>query len=99
MSPSEYQFIIYDKKDRVATITINRPKAMNALNVALRNEMTDALRDAEADASVHVIVITGAGDRSFSAGADVGELEVLSPLGARDSSLAAQALTNCVQRI
>ncbi|MCX5999920.1 MAG: enoyl-CoA hydratase-related protein [Chloroflexi bacterium] len=99
MSAKEYQLIIYEKKDRVATITINRPKAMNALNTPLANEMRDALKDAETDSGIQVIVITGTGDRAFSAGADIGELESLSPLGARNFALFAQSLTNYVQSI
>jgi len=95
----EYQFILYEKKDRVASITINRPKVMNALNTGLAREMRDALSDAESDDSVQVIVITGAGDRAFSAGADIGEIETLSALGARDFALTAQSLTTYMERI
>jgi len=99
MSQKEYEFILYEKKDRVANITINRPKVMNALNTALAKEMRDALEDAEKDENIHVIVLSGAGDRAFSAGADIGELEVLSPIGARDFSLTAQSLTSYLERI
>lgn len=99
MSQKEYELILYGKKDRVATITINRPKAMNALNSQVADEMRDALRDAEADENIQVIVITGAGDRAFCAGADIGELATLSPIGARDFCLRAQSLTSQIERI
>jgi enoyl-CoA hydratase len=99
MSDKEYQLMIYEKKGRLATITINRPKVMNALNTQLAGEMRDALSDAEADDDIRAIVITGAGDRAFCAGADIGELAVLGGIEARDFSLLAQSLTTQIERI
>lgn len=99
MSEKEYQLMVYEKKGKVATITIDRPKVMNALNTALASEMRDALADAEADDGIRVIVITGAGDRAFCAGADIGELAVLGGIQARDFSLLAQSLTTLIERI
>jgi enoyl-CoA hydratase len=99
MSDKEYQLMIYEKKGRLATITINRPKVMNALNTQLAGEMRDALSDAEADGAIRVIVITGAGDRAFCAGADIGELAVLGGIEARDFSLLAQSLTTQIERV
>ena len=99
MSQKEYQLIIYEKKGKVATIIINRPKVMNALNTALADEMRDALCDAEADDNIRAIIITGAGDRAFCAGADIGELATLSAIQARDFSLRAQSLTNLIEGI
>jgi enoyl-CoA hydratase/carnithine racemase len=68
-----YNDILYDKRDAVATITINRPHAMNAATIKTYDEMIDALRDAETDDSVRVVVLTGAG-RAFCAGDDVKEI-------------------------
>jgi len=99
VSQKEYVNIIYEKKERVATITLNRPQVLNALNTALVKEMRNALEDAESDENVHVILITGAGDRAFSVGADISELQGLSPVGARDYSLAAQEFTRYMERI
>jgi 2-(1,2-epoxy-1,2-dihydrophenyl)acetyl-CoA isomerase len=65
-----YEFILYDKTDGVATITMNRPERLNALNVQIGVEMLDALEDAEHDEAVRVIVLTGAG-RGFCAGDDM----------------------------
>ena len=59
-----YNDILYDKRDSIATITINRPHAMNAATIKTYDEMIDALRDAEADDSVRVVVLTGADARS-----------------------------------
>ncbi len=58
----------------VATVTLNRPQAMNALNAALRRELAAAMRALEADAGVRVVILTGAGTRAFTAGLDLKEL-------------------------
>src|SRR4030043_1856691 len=66
-----FETIIYEKKDNVAWITFNRPEKYNAQNETLLNEVTVALEQAKDDDEVLVIVFTGAGDKAFSAGADV----------------------------
>jgi enoyl-CoA hydratase len=58
----------------VATVTINRPQAMNALSRAVRTQLAAAMRRLEADAAVRVVILTGAGDRAFTAGLDLKEL-------------------------
>jgi len=68
-----YTNILLDKRGGAARITLNRPDDMNALSSALMMEMQSAIRDIEADDSVKVVIITGAGDRAFSAGGDLAE--------------------------
>lgn len=68
-----YEFIIYEKADRVAWITLNRPEALNAQSDGLRAELVDALEAASVDDGVFVVVITGSGEKAFSAGADVAQ--------------------------
>jgi enoyl-CoA hydratase len=87
MAKKEYANIIYEKKGRVAIITLNRPQVLNALSVALMTELHDALVDAANDVNIGAIVITGAGDRAFCAGADIPEIQALTPIAARDFSL------------
>lgn len=65
---------IYEKKDHLAILTLNRPEAMNAMNAAMRREMGEALVDFRDDADSWVLVITGAGDRAFCAGMDLREM-------------------------
>jgi len=67
----KFETILYEKKDNVAWITLNRPEKYNAQNQVLRNEVVAALEDAKDDDGVLVIVLTGAGDKAFSAGADI----------------------------
>jgi enoyl-CoA hydratase len=76
----DFKDIIYRKENGIAHITINRPEKRNALNRAARLEMVKALEDAEADTSVKVLVLSGAGGKSFMAGSDLTELSRLSPL-------------------
>ena len=67
--------IIYEKKDGVATLTINRPEVLNATDFPTLKEMSRAFEDASYDDEVGVLVLTGAGDRAFCTGADLGEQE------------------------
>src|SRR5258708_1845763 len=69
-----YENILFEKKDGIAHITFNRPKVLNALNRKTLEELRDALLDARDDSSVRVVILTGAGEKSFVAGADIGEL-------------------------
>jgi enoyl-CoA hydratase len=71
---AKYENIILEKKGAVALITLNRPKALNALNAALMDELTDALRDIEADDAIGATVITGS-EKAFAAGADIKEMQ------------------------
>ncbi len=66
-----YEFITYEKKDRVAYLTMNRPEVRNALHPPAHHEMAAALDDFAADPDCWVAVITGAGDKAFSAGNDL----------------------------
>jgi enoyl-CoA hydratase len=66
--------LIVEKSDGVATVTLNRPEAMNALSKALRAALADAFLALEADPDVRVAILTGAGDRAFTAGLDLKEL-------------------------
>jgi len=70
-----YEAIIYEKEDGIATLTFNRPQAMNAGNMQLYGEMGEAMRDAANDDDVRVLILTGAG-RAFHAGDDVKEIFV-----------------------
>lgn len=100
MAPKEYSNILFDKRGKVATITLNRTKALNALNTALLAELYDALQSAEGDDGIQVIILTGAGGKAFSAGADISELGSLSgAIEARNYSLRLQEYTRYMERI
>jgi enoyl-CoA hydratase len=67
----EYKYLLLKTEDDVATVTINRPEALNALNAVMLAELEIALRGLDLDAAVKAIVITGAGEKAFVAGADI----------------------------
>jgi enoyl-CoA hydratase/carnithine racemase len=69
-----YQAILAEKKGAVGVITMNRPDVLNAMNSQLLTELVDAVKAFESDDAVRVLVLTGAGDRAFSAGADIKEM-------------------------
>ena len=86
-----YEYLIFDVADRIATITVNRPDKLNALNDATIAELGRAIDEANARADVAAVLLTGAG-RSFIAGADISELENQSPLEAQRRARAGQAI-------
>ncbi len=75
----QFQTIIYEKKDSLSWITLNRPENLNAQNDTLREELVAALEDSRDDDNICVIVITGAGEKAFSAGADISEFPKWTP--------------------
>jgi 2-(1,2-epoxy-1,2-dihydrophenyl)acetyl-CoA isomerase len=85
-----YQNIKVDQTDRVAIITLNRPEVLNALNLQLVRELDEAITQMEDDEGVGAIVLTGTGERAFSAGADIHENRELSPED-REQAQAARA--------
>jgi enoyl-CoA hydratase len=87
-----YENLLYEKKDGIATITFNRPKVLNALNRKTMEELDAILADARADASVRVLILTGAGEKSFIAGADINELAVQTPVQGKEFSIWGQGV-------
>src|SRR5438270_3273435 len=77
--------ILVEREGRVAILTINRPDKLNALNEQVRNDMLEILGQIEHDDSVGVVVITGAGEKSFIAGADIGEFAGRTPFDQRQA--------------
>lgn len=68
-----YQYLIIEKEEKIATITINRPESLNALNAITIKELSTALDELESDQNIRVIILTGSGAKSFVAGADIKE--------------------------
>jgi enoyl-CoA hydratase len=86
-----YENLLYEKKDGIAYITFNRPKLLNALNRKTIEELRQVLVDARDDASVRVLVLAGAGEKSFVAGADINELAQQTPVNGKEFSLFGQS--------
>ncbi|HJV23947.1 MAG TPA: enoyl-CoA hydratase-related protein [Holophagaceae bacterium] len=86
--------VLVEKQDRIAWVTLNRPEKMNALNNALLKELEGVIAGLEHDAEVGVVVLTGAGEKAFVAGADISELKDLDSGSAREQALKGQAVFN-----
>src|SRR5258708_32508993 len=83
-----YETILLDRRGSVAIVTINRPEKRNALNIQTRAEGAVVLDDLRADDSVRVVIITGAGDKAFIAGADIAEFAERTAIEQREVMLA-----------
>src|SRR6266566_4094072 len=77
---SNYQYILVERDERVGIVTLNRPKELNALNTELVGELADAMEEFDRDDEIRCIVLTGAGERAFAAGADIKEMSNKSPI-------------------
>jgi enoyl-CoA hydratase len=90
MALDQFDNLLVERDGAIAVVTINRPKVLNALNSQTLEELRRLLVDLERDESTRVVIVTGAGDRAFVAGADINELAVLTPSGGREHALAGQ---------
>ncbi|HLK04276.1 MAG TPA: enoyl-CoA hydratase-related protein [Candidatus Acidoferrum sp.] len=92
-----FENLIYEKRDGIAWITFNRPKVLNALNRQTVEQLRDALMDAKSDESVRVLILTGAGEKAFVAGADIGELSQQTPVNGKEFSLFGQGVFHLLE--
>ena len=92
-----YENLLYEKRDGIAYITFNRPKVLNALNRKTIEEFHQVLTDARDDASVRVLILTGAGEKAFVAGADINELAQQTPVGAKEFSIYGQKVARLLE--
>lgn len=77
-----YENILFEVQDGVGVLTFNRPKSLNALNPKTLEEMADVIENAKKDQNVRVLLLTGAGEKAFVAGADITEFQKMNPLEA-----------------
>jgi enoyl-CoA hydratase len=95
----EFENTLYETDAGIATITINRPKALNALNKAAVEELATRLDEAEEDETVKVVVITGAGDKGFCVGLDLKSVRGISAVDGMNLSLRGQKLTKQIEQL
>jgi enoyl-CoA hydratase len=92
-----YENLIYEKRDGIAFVTFNRPKVLNALNRRTMEELREILIDARGDEAVRVLILTGGGEKSFVAGADIGELSQQTPVNGKEFSLFGQGVIHLLE--
>lgn len=94
-----YETLIYEKKDNIGVLTINRPDRLNAISNQLTSELKRFLDEVEDDDSLRVLIITGAGDKAFVAGADIKELEERDALIGRKVSRLRQEVFSQIENL
>ncbi len=102
MTTSEaiFENILVDKERALGIVTLNRPTVLNALNTKLLGELSFALLELERNADIRAIIITGAGEKAFAAGADISELNALGSAGAgADQARMGQSITRQIERL
>jgi len=95
----EFKFIIYEKSEGIATITLNRPEALNAFSKEVAEEVLQALEDIRNDENVRVVVLTGAGEKAFSTGADIKAMKGMNALKARELSVMGGKLCSAFENL
>jgi enoyl-CoA hydratase len=98
-SALQLENVLYEKKGSIAQVTISRPKVMNALNRATIAELKAAFEDAQDDSAVRGVILTGAGDKAFAAGADISEVVNETALQAEESTRIGQAVTSLIENL
>src|SRR4029077_6281701 len=91
--------LLYAKKGAIAYVTLNRPKVLNALNKRTWEDLKAAFEDAQDDVAVRGVILTGAGDKAFIAGADISELAQISAVEAEKSSAFGQDVLNLIENL
>lgn len=94
-----YETVLYEKCDSVGYVTINRPDKLNALNREVMDELNDCFRAVQNDEEVRVVILTGAGEKAFVAGADLHELATLAPLEGRDFSRRGHGIFDLIESL
>jgi len=94
-----YENIRVERTGAVATVTVDRPKVLNALNGTTLRELAAAFDEVEADAALRCLVVTGAGEKAFVAGADINELATMKPLQAKDLAFSGQQVFARLERM
>src|SRR5215471_3576733 len=97
--PESFQNIEFEKKGAIAYVTVNRPDKLNALNSTVMSELRAAFTAIKDDAEVRVAILTGAGEKAFVAGADIGELAKQDPVSAKEYTHRGQAVLDLVENL
>jgi enoyl-CoA hydratase len=98
-APTKLENVLYATKGTIAYVTLNRPKVLNALSKRTWEDLRAAFEDARDDAAVHGVILTGAGDKAFIAGADISELAQATAVQAEEESSYGQEVLNLIENL
>ena len=99
MLNATFDSLLFEKKGPIAYVTINRPKVLNALNAATMGELRTVFTQIKDDRELRVVILTGAGEKSFVAGADIGELQRNNPVEAKEYTHRGQAVLDLIENL
>jgi enoyl-CoA hydratase len=94
-----FENILFDKKNGIGYVTVNRPKALNALNMATMQELRAAFTDIQQDGTVRSAILTGAGEKAFVAGADINELAQQDAVSGKAFAVRGQAVLDLIENL
>jgi enoyl-CoA hydratase len=94
-----YENILLEKKNAIAYVTVNRPKVLNALNMATMQELGVAFQEIKNDPAIRVAILTGAGEKAFVAGADIGELAKQDAVSGKEYAHRGQAVLDLIENL
>jgi enoyl-CoA hydratase len=94
-----YQTLLTDVADRIATVTVNRPEKLNALNAQAKAELRECFASLKNDPAVDVVILTGAGEKAFVAGTDIGELRGMDSAGGREFAQGGQSVFDGIENL
>src|SRR5271168_1220595 len=94
-----FENILLEKKNAIAYVTVNRPKVLNALNTATIEELGIAFQEIKNDVSIRVVILTGAGEKAFVAGADIGELAKQDAVSGKEYAHRGQAVLDLIENL
>ncbi|HST10135.1 MAG TPA: enoyl-CoA hydratase-related protein [Terriglobales bacterium] len=95
----DFQNLLYEKKNAIAYVTVNRPKVLNALNMATMEELRAAFTDIRDDAAIRVAILTGSGEKAFIAGADIGELSKHDAVSGKEYTHRGQSVLDLIESL
>ncbi|MGD0693492.1 MAG: enoyl-CoA hydratase-related protein [Terriglobia bacterium] len=94
-----YQTLLCEQREGIAYVTVNRPEKLNALNGTVMEELRACFESIENDAEARAVILTGAGEKAFVAGADISELAALTPVQGKETSLFGQRVLNSIEHL
>jgi enoyl-CoA hydratase len=94
-----YETLLYEIRHAIGYITINRPEKLNALNRTVMQELLECFQGMQKDNDVRVVILTGAGDKAFAAGADINELAVQTPVVGKETAMRGQKVLDLIENL